>query len=178
MLKSTERQSPQVLRKPEGFMKLTRYRPSRFHSGFSKRDSQGRFARDRPRSSLSGQPMLTVIWPPKGKAMKPHPEWRTPAVCPLPVQSSTPFALACARCCWHPRDAALLQPVAPRVTTFITILRQSLDLLLLDPVSQEITGPSVLVVVDRTTRLILSTFLVTNPKSQELHNAREGEQSC
>lgn len=110
--------------------------------------------------------------------MKPHPEWRAPAACPLPAQSSTLFALTCARRCWHPRDAELLQPVAPRLKTFITIFRQSLDLLLLDPESQEITRHSLIVVVDRTTRLILSTFLVANAKSQELHNAREGEQSC
>lgn len=43
---------------------------------------------------------------------------------------------------------------------------------------RDATHHSLLVVVDRTTRLILSTFLVANAKSQELHNAREGEQSC
>jgi len=110
--------------------------------------------------------------------MKPHPEWRAPAACPLPAQSSTPFALACARRSWHPRDAALLQPVAPRVTTFITIFRQSLDLLLLDPVSQEITDPSVLVVVDRISRRILSTLLIISTKSQEMRSTWRGEQSC
>lgn len=110
--------------------------------------------------------------------MKPHPEWRAPAARPLPAQSSTSFALACSHSRWHPRDAALLQPVAPRLTTFITIFRQSLDLLLLDPVSQEITGPSVLVVVDRISRRILSTLLIISTKSQEMRSTWRGEQSC
>lgn len=123
--------------------------------------------------------MLAVGWPPKGKAMKPHPEWRPPAARPLPVQPSIQFGMCHCHQLWHPRDAALLQPVSPLVTTFSPpTTPEPLDLLLLDPVTQEITRPSLLAAVDRTTGLILSTFLVANAKSQGLHKAWGGEQSC
>ncbi|WP_146215888.1 hypothetical protein [Aquitalea magnusonii] len=110
--------------------------------------------------------------------MKPHPEWRGRATRPLPAQSSIQFSMCHRHQRWHPRGAAHLQPVIPLAATFTTIPHQSLDLLLIDPVSQEITRPSLHVVIDKTSRLILSTFLVVNTKSQEQHSTWGGEQSC
>lgn len=110
--------------------------------------------------------------------MKPHPEWRPPAADPLPEQPSIQFGMCHCHQRWHPRDAAYLQPVVPLAATFTTISHQPLDLLLLDPVSQEITRHNLHVVIDRTSRLILSMFLVANTKSQELHSTWGGEQSC
>lgn len=111
--------------------------------------------------------------------MKPHPEWRPPAGRPLPEQPSIQFGMYRGQQSWHPRDAALFQPGGSLMTTCSPPTTPTpLDLLLLDPVSQEITRPSLLVVIDRAGRLILCTFLVANAKSQDRQRAWGGEQSC
>lgn len=111
--------------------------------------------------------------------MKPHPEWRPPAGRPLPEQPSIQLDMCHGRQHWHPRAATLLRPDFPLAATLPTHTAfVPLDLQVLDPVTQEITRPSLLVVIDRASRLILCTFLVANAKSQDRQRAWGGEQSC